>query len=752
MRIRQVLPERSTERAVLVPAILAAGLLFSFFTWLRDVTHRWRGRLGRPRRAIVFGSGAATLTVAGPSAARADPSLARTRATYGALAAAFGAFAAYLVLGSWGNYAGWTQWAEGVAWLWAVFLLAALGSTVVGVACATLALGGDRTPSWARWVRGATPLSRPPADEGSDRDREPQRPLGPHAISERTARRLRRVAALWGAVVVLAFASLTLLDRIPRSPEGDTLGGAVAQPVALAMLAVATLGIVVEWRHPAVGAALMAVAAGGVALLSSIQFPPPVAAGVALLFAVPPFLSWLAWQRTRSLGALALLAGVTAVLIGAVTVGATQVYDRYYGPAHPGSDLVAPPPSPVSWIWAGGTTGTEVTVVASLSGEDAATARLAVSSDASLADPRWSGVAEAVDEDHRIVRFTVSGLEPDRSYHYAVEVDGELDLVRAGAFRTFPEGPASFTMALSSCARTGSNGAVFDTIREREPLAFLITGDMNYGNVPDDDPGQFLGNLTESLTAPSQSALYRSTSIAYVWDDHDYGGNDGDRTSASRAAAHLVYRAAVPHYPLPLGPDGPIAQSFRAGRVTFVMTDGRSDRDPVGAGDDRSMLGARQLAWFEEQLRGAAERGDAVVWINPSPWVAPAVAGSDGWAGFDAERRRIADLLVELGLTDRMVMVSGDAHMVALDDGTNTDYSSAGDGGFPLLHAAALDRPGGEKGGPYSGGTFPGSGQFGEIEVRDDGAQMDIVLRGLTWEGEVLVEETFAMAVPPSVP
>ena len=96
-------------------------------------------------------------------------------------------------------------------------------------------------------------------------------------------------------------------------------------------------------------------------------------------------------------------------------------------------------------------------------------------------------------------------------------------------------------------------------------------------------------------------------------------------------------------------------------------------------------------------------------------------------------------------------MVSGDAHMVALDDGTNTDYSTADAGGFPLLHAAALDRPGGTKGGPYSSGTFPGGGQFGEVEVRDDGATMTVVLRGLTWEGDVLVEQAFELDVPPVV-
>ena len=36
-----------------------------------------------------------------------------------------------------------------------------------------------------------------------------------------------------------------------------------------------------------------------------------------------------------------------------------------------------------------------------------------------------------------------------------------------------------------------------------------------------------------------------------------------------------------------------------------------------------------------------------------------------------------------------LCMVSGVAHMVAIDDGTNSAYAADGGGGFPVLHAAA---------------------------------------------------------------
>lgn len=72
--------------------------------------------------------------------------------------------------------------------------------------------------------------------------------------------------------------------------------------------------------------------------------------------------------------------------------------------------------------------------------------------------------------------------------------------------------------------------------------------------------------------------MYGQAPVAYVWGDHDYGGNDADRTSPSRPAAMRTYRQMTPHYPLADGPEEPIYRAFTVGRVRFVMTDTRSAR------------------------------------------------------------------------------------------------------------------------------------------------------------------------------
>ncbi|HVR96387.1 MAG TPA: alkaline phosphatase D family protein [Thermoanaerobaculia bacterium] len=415
----------------------------------------------------------------------------------------------------------------------------------------------------------------------------------------------------------------------------------------------------------------------------------------------------------------------------------------------------------VSFVWSGAVTPGSATVKARLL-EEGARARLVVSSREDLSEPLYTEYHAAAASRGNMVAFTVKNLKPDTVYHYAVEVNGRVDKDRQGRFRTFADGPASFRIALGSCAETGSNHPVFDTIREREPLFFLHMGDFHYEDLHADRQSAYRGAFDRVFASPRQSLLYRSVPVVYMWDDHDFGGNNSDSTNPGRKAVRLTYQEYVPHYPLPAGQgDVPPYQAFTVGRVRFVVTDLRSERSSPDLLDDsaKTMMGAKQKDWFENEVRTAQEAGQLIVWMSTPPWIETPGRGSDRWGGYATERREIADFLRQNHI-DRMVMLAGDAHMVALDDGSHTGYATGGGPGFPVLHAAALDRPGSIKGGPYSGGTFPnrsrkGDGQFGILEVQDDGgAKICVDLSGWRYEGDTggvsqLVELKRCFPVPP---
>jgi membrane-associated phospholipid phosphatase len=553
-------------------------------------------------------------------------------------------------------------------------------------------------------------------------------------LSVRVVATARRFARITVVVSVVGFVGLAATIGLPRDPGAGLGTFQIEQGVQVALLVLVVIGAALGWRREAVGACWLAAVGTAMAVFSSVQYPPTVALAVAVAFLLPAGLFWLAWQHERSARSLVVVAVVGAVLLSGTWVAATSVYEHYFGPSHPESSLTPVSSAHVAWIWSGAPTTDSVTVTARLTdvGPEAEVL-VHLGNGPELAEAR--SVRPARDRAGTI-RATLAGLDADTEYHYAVSVDGRLDRARLGRVRTVPEGPSSFVVAFSACARTGSNGAVFDAIAELDPLLYVITGDFHYGNVASPDEGALRAALGRTLTAPAQQALYLNSPIAYVWDDHDYGGNDSDAASPARSIAQSVYRSVVPHGDLPSG-EG-IQQSFTVGRVRFVLTDTRSYRQPAADGSG-TLLGLEQLRWFQQELRAARDADQIVIWVSPTPWIGRPAPGSDTWAGFHQERQLIADFIDAEGI-DRLVMLSGDAHMVAIDDGTNSGYARSGARGFPVAHAGALDRPGSVKGGPYSEGAFAGSGQFGVLEV-DDGGDDEVLLRisGRTWTGDELV-------------
>jgi alkaline phosphatase D len=344
------------------------------------------------------------------------------------------------------------------------------------------------------------------------------------------------------------------------------------------------------------------------------------------------------------------------------------------------------------------------------------------------------------------VSLDIDSLLAYQRYCYAVEVNGTLDSSLIGSFSTFPEDTGSFTFAFASCAKTGSDHPVFGTIHALRPLLFFHTGDFHYENISVNDRDVYRQEYEHVLASPGQSRLYRDFPIVYIWDDHDYGPNNSDSTAPGREAARLTYREYVPHYPLAAG-DGPeaIYFTFTVGRVKFIVTDCRSARSPAWAPDDpaKTMLGETQKAWFKQELLDAEANYPLVVWLNSLPWIG--LTGDDGWHLYSNERREIADFLKDNGI-HHLCMLSGDAHMIAIDDGTNSDYATGGGAGFPVMHAASLDQTPSVKGGPYSHGTYPDRGQFGLMTVSDLGDRILVHWRGRNYLDQEVVRYDFMAA------
>src|SRR5690606_5857412 len=128
------------------------------------------------------------------------------------------------------------------------------------------------------------------------------------------------------------------------------------------------------------------------------------------------------------------------------------------------------------------------------------------------------------------------------------------------------------------------------------------------------------------------------------------------------------------------------------GRVRFIMTDLRSAAVSPHAKESpgKTKLGAAQKAWFKQELINARDGGfPMIVWVCPDPWIATAQVGDDTWGGHSTERTEIANFIRDNRILN-LVLLSGDMHGLAYDDGTHSDYATGGGSPLAVLHAAAL--------------------------------------------------------------
>jgi hypothetical protein len=352
----------------------------------------------------------------------------------------------------------------------------------------------------------------------------------------------------------------------------------------------------------------------------------------------------------------------------------------------------------------------------------------------------------------------------DRTYRYELTLLKTGEIVRTGTFTTPKEDgePFNYRVAFASCADelsdptvcrfafciimllllTSFTCQVFEEIKKEKALFFMHTGDLHYHNLVVNNVAAFRDGYDSMFSSPAGKAmLAMDLPFAYMWDDHDFGPDNSDSTAPGRNASVQAYREFVPHYPLVGGPSrtNTVHQAFTIGRVRYIVTDLRSARTPntAPAAPTKTVLGKKQKAWFKSELVHATSDPNIrlIIWVNTMPWL----DDERKWGHFVHEQQELVSFIKGHGLNKwvPIVIVSGDAHMLAVDDGSHSP------GNLTVLHAAAMGRPGSIKGGPYSHGAFPGSGQYAVMDVTDEGGKdgrVCIYYRGMNIYKGKLVE------------
>jgi phosphodiesterase/alkaline phosphatase D-like protein len=348
-----------------------------------------------------------------------------------------------------------------------------------------------------------------------------------------------------------------------------------------------------------------------------------------------------------------------------------------------------------------------------------------------------------------VARFSIDNLDSDTRYYVRIVDSQKIPIDDyVGSFRTPKVGAHNFKFGFASCSWSDNNNAsnqqIYDNIANKainDELDFFIhLGDMHYRDIDINDSRLFNKAYDDVFKAPRQNNCWKNLPLYYMWDDHDYGPDDTDKYNPSRSAAIVSYRNRVPYTSL-CAKNDPFESpyfSFVRGRARFIFTDIRSEREPKGSFPSTSPLqqvfSTDQKQWFFNEMLEAKNNRELIVWVNTKPWISSVGNGKDDWGGYHAARLEIVNFIDENSLNDRIVIIAGDMHALAYDNGSSINNF----GNLKVCHAAALDQQARLKGGPYTIGPITedaGTGwvtQYGILEINDNNSEIiNCVFKGI---------------------
>lgn len=378
-----------------------------------------------------------------------------------------------------------------------------------------------------------------------------------------------------------------------------------------------------------------------------------------------------------------------------------------------------------------------------------------------------SSVSKTI-EIFNFIKYEVTNLNYNTKYYIRIVTENNTPINDyVGSFTTPPSGAHNFNFAFGSCSRTcppncdsenpnpsASNSILYTKLRDKalnNSIQFFIhMGDMHYRDIDENNEELFQIAFNDVFSSPNQNDCWKDLPMYYMWDDHDYGPNDTDKNNPARPAAMAAFNSRVPR-PLDssLTTSAAPFYSFKRGRVRFIVTDVRSERDPKNVlnSEDRrkKIFSDTQRDWFFNELLKVKTNNEIIIWVNTKPWISSIGNTKDDWGGYHAARMEIVNFIKNNNLTNHILIISGDMHALAYDDGTSINNY----GDLKVCHAGPLDQTSSIKGGPYLRGPFPASAnnwvtQYGIIEIIDDGDcnNISINYKGISVDTEDPYAET----------
>lgn len=228
------------------------------------------------------------------------------------------------------------------------------------------------------------------------------------------------------------------------------------------------------------------------------------------------------------------------------------------------------------------------------------------------------------------------------------------------------------TIAVGSCNRQNKPQEMWPFIQQQNPDLWVWLGDNIYGD--SEDMSVMLEKYQLQKSGTAYTSFRKNIPVIGIWDDHDYGTNDGDKTYPKKKETQqlMLDFLDVPKNAAVRKREGAY-QSYTFGekdkKVKIILLDGRYFRDELAP--DRSkksrylpnvegdLLGEAQWKWLESELKNSEAQ---IHLIACGIQFIPEEQIYEKWANFPTARKRFFDLLDEIQPANP-ILLSGDRHI-----------------------------------------------------------------------------------------
>jgi hypothetical protein len=272
--------------------------------------------------------------------------------------------------------------------------------------------------------------------------------------------------------------------------------------------------------------------------------------------------------------------------------------------------------------------------------------------------------SQSLAENDWVAKFWIANLKPSNHYRYIIEsADDNKPLTGPHDFQTTadPVLKSRTTAVFVSCADSAAE-PLWPAVAELNPDYLFLMGDTPY--IDTDDLAKIRRKHAAFLQIPSLQALIRSTPTVGVWDDHDFGANNGNGHSFAHGKAKTrqgftEYRAHAQYG----DGSGGVYHSIKLGAVDVFLLDPRwfsqTEPSPVDP-KQRSCFGKEQWQWLLRELQQSTATFKALA--MGAIWQHKKGSETDDMHTYWYERDALFDFIRDAGIAG-VCLLGGDIHL-----------------------------------------------------------------------------------------